>query len=434
MAEIGKKTWGKLRRALPTLPRRRYNIFCGTNSSEEWRQAWRDFRAGNHVELEEIIRQYEDDFARMMGMRYGTSFGSGRMALYAILEALKIGKGDEVIIPAFTCVVVSNAIIYRGARPVYVDIEPRSFNINVDQIDSAITSRTRALYAQHTFGVPCAIDRIKALGSRYGLPVIEDCAHALGTNIGGKPAGSCAQVAFFSTDHSKIINTGVGGMAVTSDYGISKLLKKIQNRAPYLSTDISRKQLKTFLCEFIFFDPRLLWLGNSISILMRKFDGQFYFNDELMINKPTAYPYPCRLSTKQARIGISQLDSLNKNIKHRRSIAAWLENEIGWYNIDAQKLNNYAWLRYSFMVKDRDAFEQRFRHRFDLGVWFTNVVQGRNKDFKAVKYSEGSCQVAERAAKHIVNFPTHPRIPIEIIKEEVTRNRHWMTEQILYCD
>ena len=82
------------------------------------------------------------------------------------------------------------------------------------------------------------------------------------------------------------------------------------------------------------------------------------------------------------------------------------------------------------MVKDRDAFEKRFNHRFDLGVWFTSVVNGRSSDLSNVKYYKGSCPVAERAAKHIVNFPTHSRIPIKIIQDEVHRNQKWIKSQI----
>ncbi|NOY72909.1 MAG: hypothetical protein GXP14_11130 [Gammaproteobacteria bacterium] len=423
--------WGKLKAAMPALPRRRYNIFCGTNSFDEWRQVWRDWRVKGSVDQEYIIQEYECNFVQITGAQYGVSFGAGRMALYAILEALRIGEGDEVIIPAFTCVVVPNAIIYRNAIPVYVDIESRTFNIDVEKIEKAITPRTRALYAQHTFGVLCDIDKLKEIGRRHHLPIIEDGAHALGTCVDGNPVGSLTEVAFFTTDHSKVINTHLGGIATTNDKKLAERLRDIQVRAPFLPPKMTRKLLRTFILEYIYFSPRLLWVGRTFHILLSKLRFLFYFSDELKTELPTEYPFPCRLSAQQARLGISQLDSLNKNIAHRKKIAVWLERNIGWYGMSESKVHECAWLRYSFLVKDREAFAQRFSRRFDLGVWFTSVVQGRNNDLAAVGYIEGSCPTAEWVVKHIVNFPTHPRIPLAVIQEEVGENLDWLKSQII---
>ena len=180
---------------------RRYNIFSGTNDWAEWRSVLINYVKGsiNDCDLQ-LILNYEKQFAQIVGAKYAFGYANGRMGLYSILQALGIGSGDEVIIPAFTCVVVPNAIIYRKATPIYVDIDPKTFNIDISLVEKRITSKTRALYAQHTFGLVCDIEGLNALGAKYGIPVIEDGAHALGASWKGNPVGSLADVAFFSTD------------------------------------------------------------------------------------------------------------------------------------------------------------------------------------------------------------------------------------------
>lgn len=421
----------KLMRLLPSLPRKRYNIFAGTNTRGEWRQMARAWLSSGPYDAPDVISEYEQRFANYCGAKHGISFGAGRMALYAILEALDIGEGDEVIIPAFTCVVVPNAILYRGAHPIYVDIEPHFFNIDVQKVEAAITPRTKALYAQHTFGVVCNVEALREIGRRHGLCVIEDAAHALGATYRNRPVGSLTEVAFFSTDHSKVINTHLGGMAVTDSDALAARLRKAQVDAPFLEKYLTRRLIRAFLLEYCLFAPRALWLGRALHVVLARLGLLYFFMDELKTKKPTAYPYPCRLSSAQAQLGLSQLEDLLRNLAHRRQIASWLEKKIAWCGVSSDELNESTWLRYSFLVRDRPKFEAAFSKRFDLGVWFISVVSGRTKDLEAVEYRPGSCPVAEYVARHIVNFPTHLRIPLKIVQEEVGRNWGLICEDIL---
>jgi perosamine synthetase len=428
MAELERK----LRNILPTTPRRRYNIYTGSNTKKEWNSILRYFLSnGQDIEQEEQIEAYETLFAQSVGTQHAVSFGAGRMALYAILEALGIGPGHEVILPAFTCAVVPNAIIYRGARPVYVDIEPHSFNIDVSRIEAAISSRTRALYAQHTFGVPCEVEVLRAIGSRHGLPVIEDGAHGLGATVNSQPVGSLTEVAYFSTDHSKMVGTHLGGMATTNDPSLARKIRSIQRRSPFLPWRVQRRLLRSFLIEYILYSPSVYWLGKPILAPLLKLGLMFYFLDELMTTMPKDYPYPCRLSAPQAWLGYSQLRLLPANLAHRRSLARWLESELGWYGMDDATFSQCSWLRYSFLVRDREAFERRFRRRFDLGIWFTSIAEGRVQNLEAISYQTGSCPVAEQVCRHIVNFPTHARIPLRILQEEFMKHARWVAGQIV---
>jgi len=116
------------------------------------------------------------------------TFFKGRVALYAILKAMGISSNDEVIVPGFTCVVVPNAIMYALAKPVYVDIDKKDYNIDVDKIEEKITKNTKVIIAQHTFGIPANMDRIVEICKRYKLYLIEDACHALGSTYKGKGA------------------------------------------------------------------------------------------------------------------------------------------------------------------------------------------------------------------------------------------------------
>ena len=201
------------------------------------------------------IAEYEKCFAAATGSRYAFSFASGRMSLYVILEALGIGPGDEIILPAFTCVAVPNAMIYRGVKPVYVDIEAVTYNIDVSKIEEKISLRTKAIYAQHTFGIVCDMEGISGIAEKRGLYVIEDCAHALGASLNGRMAGSLGHVAYFSTDHSKVISTSTGGMVTTSDPEIAAKICEAQRSTPFLNPKSIRAVLWTFIIEYVLISP-----------------------------------------------------------------------------------------------------------------------------------------------------------------------------------
>jgi perosamine synthetase len=421
----------KLKYLIPDRPSLRYNSSGGTNTLAECLLAFQELFSVNINKEIKIIQNYENIFASITKTTNAFSFGAGRMGLYAILEALDIKKDDEIIIPAFTCVVVPNAILYHSAKPVYVDIDPEMFNIDVNKIESSITSKTKALYAQHTFGIPCNIKKIREIANRHNLYVIEDGAHALGSFVDGDPVGSLSDVGFFSTDRTKTIGTHVGGMVVTNNAIIAKKLNLIQKKSSFLSSFTTRKILITFIFEYIFLSPKLLWIGRVIQNIMIKTRILFYFSDELKTSKPNNYPFPCRLSSGLAKIGIKQLNGLEKNIKHRKKIVDHLEDRIKWNKNHKNVIKESVLLRYSFLVDDRSKFEALFHNRFDLEVWYKSVVHGRNMNLSSVGYKAGTCPVAEKVAKHIVNFPTHSQISINILKKELDKNWNWLQKHIV---
>ena len=118
--------------------------------------------------------------------------------MYAILKALDVGDGDEVILPGYTCVMDVNPIKYLGAKPVYVDIDPITYNLDVSLLEETITPQTKVIVAQHTYGYPCEMDAIMAIAARHDLPVVEDCCLALGSKYKGKTCGTFGAAAYWS--------------------------------------------------------------------------------------------------------------------------------------------------------------------------------------------------------------------------------------------
>src|SRR5580692_7193570 len=166
-------------------------------------------------------RLFETEFAESVGTKYAICVANGTVALELALQALGIGRGDEVITTSRTFIASASCIVMRGARPVCADVDPDSQNITAETIRRAITPRTKAIIAVHLAGWPCDMDEIMQLAAEHDLRVIEDCAQAQGAMYQGRPVGSLGHVAAFSFCQDKIMTTGgEGGMLTTNDHDI----------------------------------------------------------------------------------------------------------------------------------------------------------------------------------------------------------------------
>lgn len=175
------------------------------------------------------VTEFEKQFARYCGCEYGVAVCNGTVALHLALTALGIGKGDEVIIPNFTMIATAFAVCYTGAVPVFVDAHPETWNIDVDQIEAKITSRTKAIIPVHLFGLMCNMDAIETIAKRHHLYVLEDAAEAHGAEYKGRKAGSCSDLACFSFFANKNVTTGEGGMVVTNNKELYDRLRYHKN-------------------------------------------------------------------------------------------------------------------------------------------------------------------------------------------------------------
>jgi len=176
-----------------------------------------------------FVKQFEEQFADRVGREYGVAVSNGTAALDASVEALGIEKGDEVILPAFTIISCIGQIVRAGAKPVLVDSDPVTWNMDVSQIESKITTRTKAIMVVHIYGLPVDMNPVLELAKRYNLKIIEDAAQMHGQTYCGKPCGSFGDISTFSFYPNKHITTGEGGMIVTNDEQLSDDCKSLRN-------------------------------------------------------------------------------------------------------------------------------------------------------------------------------------------------------------
>ena len=190
---------------------------------------------GPRLSLGPKMEEFEELVCRYVGQSFGIAVSSGTAGLHLCIRALGIGAGDEVIVPSFTFVAAANAVRYEGAVPVFVDIEPTCLNLDPSLIEDAITPRTRAIIAVHTFGCPANMQAILEIARRHGLRVIEDACEAMGATYQNRHVGSFGDAAVFAFYPNKQITTGEGGLVVTADPQLAREIRAMRNHGRYES-------------------------------------------------------------------------------------------------------------------------------------------------------------------------------------------------------
>jgi perosamine synthetase len=176
-----------------------------------------------------FVRQFEEQFAARVGRRYGIAVCNGSVALQAAVAALGIGAGDEVIVPSFTIISCAAAIVRAGATPVLVDSDPRTWNMDIEEVERRITPQTKAVMVVHTFGLPVDMEPLLAVAKRQGLYILEDAAEMHGQRYRGRPCGSFGDLSIFSFYPNKHVTTGEGGMIVTDDAALAEKCRSLRN-------------------------------------------------------------------------------------------------------------------------------------------------------------------------------------------------------------
>jgi perosamine synthetase len=179
----------------------------------------------------EFVRKFEAALADWCGVRFGVATSSGTGALHLALAALGIGPGDEVIVPALTYAATANVVLYTGARPIFVDSDPDTWNMDLNKIPAQISPATRAILAVHLFGHPLDMDKLMRIATQYGLWVIEDACEAHGASVRGRRVGGLGQIGCFSFYGNKLITTGEGGMLMTDSAEIESRARSLRNQA-----------------------------------------------------------------------------------------------------------------------------------------------------------------------------------------------------------
>lgn len=265
-----------------------------------------------------FIQRFESEFARLVGRRYGVAVSNGSAALDAAVAALRLGPGDEVILPSFTIISCAAAIVRAGATPVVIDSDPVTWNMDVSKLEERITPRSRAIMVVHIYGLPTDLDPLLDVARRHGLAVIEDAAEMHGQTYRGSPCGSFGDLSTFSFYPNKHLTTGEGGMIVTDDRQLAERCRSLRN-----------------LC----FRPE-----------------QRFVHDELGWN--------LRMTNLQAALGLAQIERLDEFVARKRAMGrAYTQllsdvDELELPVAERDYAENIYWV-YGLVLKDAVPFDAK---------------------------------------------------------------------------
>lgn len=344
-------------------------------------------RSGNIAQGEKV-KEFEKDFADYIGVKHAIATSNGTTALHAAIKSMGLPKGSEVLVPTFTFFSTASTVSMCGAKPIFVDVDKNTFNIDVKDLESKINHNTQGIVGVHLFGNPFNIYRVKQMCDRYGLFLIEDCAQAIGSEYrprldGGGMCGSFGDAGCFSFYATKNMTTGEGGMVTTNnDY-----------TADHIRKFINHGQKQKYCHEFV--------------------------------------GYNFRMTDIQAAIGIGQLKRLGENNAKRRSIAHTydvnIRNDLGIIKPvanDQDSIHTYHQyvLRITEECKmDRDDFINYMTERnigtaihYPYPIHHQTVYEGLYWQY--ICMGKELCPVAEEICKEVVSIPVHPQLSWEDVK------------------
>ena len=365
------------------------------------------------------IEQLENEFKRYFNIKYAISFNSGRSSMLAIMKSLELKEGSEVLLQAFTCNAAVNPVIWAGLEPKYVDCDENDFNIDVNDLKKEITSGSKVIMVQHTFGMPANMTEIMEFANENGLTLVEDCAHSLGAEYDGKKVGTFGKAAFFSFSRDKIISSVYGGMVVTNDDDLARKIKGFQNSIKYPSYFwVLQQLLHPVLLNWIilpvydFIDLGKVFL--IVSQWLHILSKAVHWKEKQ--GKIPSY-FPKKLPNAMAILALKQFDKLEIFNKYRQKMADFYYEELKntLYKLPARfPERKSAFLR--FTIKHPKAHEIIWqawkKNNILIGDWYTTSIAPFDTNIDAVKYIKGSCPNAEKLAKTTFNLPTHINISL----------------------
>lgn len=315
------------------------------------------------------VEEFQNEFAKYVEAKYGIATSSGTTALHTALVAAGVEKGDEVITTPFTFAATSNSILYSDAKPVYADIDSKTFNLNPEKIEEKITDKTKAILPVHLYGQPADMDPILEIAEKHDLKVIEDAAQAHGSTYKNKKIGSIGDLGCFSFYPTKNMTTGEGGMVTTNN-------EELEEKSSMVRAHGESKRYEQSL------------LG-----------------------------YNYRMTDIAASIGLVQLKHINEFNEKRNENASYLSEGLtdvnGITTPEVDENVTHVFHQYTIRVsKDRDEFKQYLTDNgIGTGVHYPIVL------YKQPYYQKlgikGNCPEAELAANQVISLPVHPSLTTE---------------------
>jgi perosamine synthetase len=344
----------------------------------------------------------------------GFHFRRGRIALCAILRALGIGKGDEVIIQAFTCVALPVPVLAAGATPVFADILLSTFNLDPSSVEARITPRTKAIVVQHTFGIPADMNAILEIARKRGLYVIEDCCHTVASSWNRTLVGHMGDAAFSAYRWGKPLVLGIGGTAnihaeeprrrLEAIYKASRIPGVFETMRTHLEYFIHQAALRPSTFWFLRDGYRsFIRMGVAIPTFPKvELQGQLADFDAAM---PLFHQ---RWLAKRIRCAFADVAFRKK----RAGQYAAVLNELGARVCQLDKRSDPVFLRYPFLASEKGRILQEARaHRIELGDWFVSAIHPhRDSEAGELGYRQGMCPVAESAGREILTLPIYDKV------------------------
>lgn len=369
------------------------------------------------LEQSEILEQFEEQFARLIGSGVAVSFAAGRMGFYSLMRVLNIGHDDEVILQGATCSVMVNAVLRVGAKPIYADIDPDTFGSSVEAISRVMTPQTKMIVAQHSFGIPCDIQPIVELAQTQDIFLLEDCALTLGSSINGVVCGNFGDAAIFSTDHSKPLNTLTGGLIYTKKIMIFEKLKQKQRDDAHLSAKKQQALWNQLLFERKYSGPDRYGLMQLINVLRANLglNSHPFLDEDFGTKVSTSYPYPAKLPTFLAALGLLEIQNWDKTIIVRKNQLSKILDIVGRStNIEIPPVYQDPYrdivpLRIALAPKNGEAIRNQLSQFICTSwTWFMQPIVGAEntkEPLESLGYVYGSCPISEKVGKRMINLP-----------------------------
>ncbi len=358
--------------------------------------------------------EFEKIFARKFGRGYlALAVNSGRSALYLILKALGVKGNDEVALQALTCVAVPNAILWLGAKPLYIDVD-ENFNMDIRDMREKVSEKTKTIIVQHTFGIPANMKEILKFSKEKKIPLVEDCALCLGGSFNGRLLGTFGKVSFFSFGRDKVISSVFGGMILTKDKDLYQQLKKERDKLNYPPRLWVFQQLlhpiliNLLVLPFLNLGLGNITLGKIVLLILQKlgFLSKAVLKEEKFGKRPKIFPskFPGAL----AQLAHNQFFKLERFNKKRKKIANLYFRSLKTSLFKLPRRDEGSvWVRFPVIYQNAPRIIECMKKKgILLGDWYKDVIVPV-KDLAVVNYRVGFCPRAESLAGKILNLPTY---------------------------
>jgi len=339
----------------------------------------------------------------------------GRVALYAILEVLGVKKGDEVITQAFTCIAVPEAIIAIGAKPIYVDIKSNDVNMDINDLHKKLSSKTRAIIVQHTYGIPADMDDIVKITEEKNIPIIEDCCHTLMSTYKGKMIGTFGVGSFYSFEWGKPVIVGIGGSAVVNNGSLREKLKSNYNDYK-LPTRFSQLRLRMqYIVHNILYNPSRYWFGRYLYHKMASLgiaEGNY---NPIQEGESKSQDYSLRMSEYHKNLLEREIEKINNLTSHSKWIAFQYRDRIKSNEVCHLKVSNNCkviYARYPLIAHNKQKLlDEARKANVEIADWYSTPIHPVKSDqWPLIYYKKGLCPNEEKMSKQIVTLPTNKKV------------------------